>query len=88
MQIICEGTQSPSSDLCIVSYECLVKCVSIYYDKMGHYMEKALFGLTINGMKSEDDGVALQAIEFWSSVCEEECELRAIALEVTFYFLI
>jgi importin subunit beta-1 len=27
-------------------------------------------------MKSEDDDVALQGIEFWSSVCEEESELQ------------
>ena len=28
--------------------------------------------LTTNGMRSSDDNVVLQAIEFWSTVCEEE----------------
>jgi importin subunit beta-1 len=26
-------------------------------------------------MKNNDDNVALQAVEFWSTVCEEEIEL-------------
>lgn len=33
-------------------------------------------------MKAPDDAVALQAIEFWSTVCEEEIELAIEAVEV------
>jgi importin subunit beta-1 len=29
------------------------------------------------GMKSEEESVALQAIEFWTSVAEEEAQLEA-----------
>jgi importin subunit beta-1 len=39
-------------------------------------MEKALFGLTILGMKSEDHDVAKLAVEFWSTVCEEEVSIE------------
>lgn len=33
-------------------------------------------------MNNPDEKVALQAIEFWSTVCDEEIELKEEALEV------
>ena len=33
-------------------------------------------------MKSENDGVALQGIEFWSTVCDEEQDLATEAAQV------
>jgi importin subunit beta-1 len=33
-------------------------------------------------MKSQNEKVALQAIEFWSTTCDEEIELMAEAVEV------
>jgi len=35
-------------------------------------------------MKHTDERVALQAVEFWSTVCEEEIELAIEAQEVHF----
>ncbi|OBZ82225.1 Importin subunit beta-1 [Choanephora cucurbitarum] len=76
MQVVCEATQSESSDVQVAAFQCLVRIMQTYYDKMRLYMEKALFGLTVAGMNNEDDRVALQAIEFWSTVCDEEMELK------------
>ncbi|KAG1897338.1 karyopherin Kap95 [Suillus fuscotomentosus] len=75
-------SDSPSELLYQVgAFECLVKIMALYYDKMAFYMEQALFGLTVMGMKHSDERVALQAIEFWTTVCEEEIELAHEARE-------
>ena len=37
-------------------------------------------------MKHSEDAVALQAVEFWSTVCEEEIELAMEAAEVSVPF--
>ncbi|GAA5804019.1 armadillo-type protein [Helicostylum pulchrum] len=81
MQVVCEATQSTSSDVQVAAFQCLVRIMQTYYDKMRLYMEKALFGLTVAGMNNEDDRVALQAIEFWSTVCDEEIDLKEELLE-------
>ncbi|KAJ3044887.1 karyopherin beta [Rhizophlyctis rosea] len=76
MQIVCEATQA-SPRLQVAAFECLVQIMELYYDKMAFYMEKALYRLTLDGMKHENQDVALQAIEFWSTVCEEEMQYLA-----------
>lgn len=75
MQVVCEATQSPDIDVQVAAFECLVRIVQLYYDKMAFYMEKALIALTFIGMKHEDDKVALQSVEFWSTICDVELEL-------------
>lgn len=45
MQVVCEATQNPSVDVQVGAFECLVKIMSLYYDKMALYMEQALFGV-------------------------------------------
>lgn len=46
MQVVCEATQSPNIDIKGAAYECLVRIMQLYYDKMRHYMEQALFGVS------------------------------------------
>ena len=45
MQVICEATQSPSVPVQVGAFECLVRIMNVYYDKMSFYMERALFGV-------------------------------------------
>lgn len=46
MQVVCEATQSPSIPVQVGAFECLVKIMQLYYDKMKLYMERALFGVS------------------------------------------
>ncbi|ORZ39004.1 armadillo-type protein [Catenaria anguillulae PL171] len=72
MQVLCEGTQTNNTEVQVAAYQCLIRIVDIYYRYMELYMRKALFGVTIFSMQSENDAVVLQAIEFWSTLCERE----------------
>lgn len=47
MQVVCEATQSESNDVQVAAFQCLVRIMQTYYDKMRLYMEKALFGVNI-----------------------------------------
>ncbi|KAH6904461.1 karyopherin Kap95 [Coprinopsis sp. MPI-PUGE-AT-0042] len=85
MQVVCEATQNGAVQVQVGAFECLVRIMSLYYDKMALYMEQALFGLTVVGMKHSDERVALQAVEFWSTVCEEEVELAIEAQDAAEY---
>lgn len=76
MQIICEATQSENVLIKVSALQNLVKIMNLYYEYMEAYMGQALFAITVAAMKSSNDDVALQGIEFWSSVCEEESELQ------------
>ena len=76
MQVICEATQCEDERVQAGAFGCLNRIMGIYYDKMRFYMEKALFGLTIMGMRSDEEDVAKLAIEFWCTVCEEEISIE------------
>ncbi len=84
MQVVCEATQSSDVELQAASFGALARIMSLYYPYMGLYMERALYGLTVNGMRSENEEVACMAVEFWSTVCEEEIDisLQLAELEV------
>ncbi|RCK56108.1 Importin subunit beta-1 [Candida viswanathii] len=75
MQVVCEATQADDAELQASAFGCLARIMSLYYRYMSLYMEKALYGLTISGMQSADEKVACMAVEFWSTVCEEELEI-------------
>lgn len=75
MQVVCEATQSSNTQVRVAALQCLVKILSLYYQYMEMYMGPALFAITMEAMKSDVDEVALQGIEFWSNVCDEELDL-------------
>lgn len=52
----------------------LCKIGEHYYDKLPEYMQW-LFELTENAIRSDQDAIALQGIEFWNTVAEEEIAL-------------
>lgn len=75
MEVVCEATQSTEVQISVAALQCLVKIMTLYYQFMESYMAQALFPITLEAMKSENDQVALQGIEFWSNVCDEEIDL-------------
>ena len=77
-QTICEATQSEDPLVREAAYECIVKIADIYYDKLQDYMQ-TLFQLTFATIRNDEEKVALQAIEFWSTLAESEQELIDLA---------
>lgn len=75
MEVVCEATQSSDTQVRVAALQCLVKIMSLYYQYMETYMGQALFPITLEAMKSDIDDVALQGIEFWSNVSDEEVDL-------------
>eukprot|EP01101_Sappina_pedata_P006992 TRINITY_DN3600_c0_g1_i1.p1 TRINITY_DN3600_c0_g1~~TRINITY_DN3600_c0_g1_i1.p1 ORF type:complete len:857 (-),score=363.05 TRINITY_DN3600_c0_g1_i1:28-2598(-) len=70
-----------NSDVQVVAYQCLVRIAELYYSKLAKYMPE-LFNLTMSTIKNElakkltePSPIALQAIEFWSTICDEEIEI-------------
>jgi len=76
MQVVCEATVATDTQVKVAALQCLVKIMSLYYQYMEAYMGPALFAITLEAMKSDIDEVALQGIEFWSNVCDEEINLQ------------
>jgi importin subunit beta-1 len=73
MQVVCEGTCSPDTRIRQASYECLVAIATEYYPYLAPYMS-TIYDLSAWRIRNDDESVALQAIEFWSSIAEEEAE--------------
>ena len=88
MQVVCEATQAADNRIQEGAFGCLNRIMALYYDKMRFYMEKALYGLTITGMRSDEEDVAKLAIEFWSTVCEEEIAIEDDNAQVSGLFIL
>ncbi|KAJ4779228.1 Importin subunit beta-1 [Rhynchospora pubera] len=74
MKVVCETAVSKeSAEIRQAAFECLVAIASIYYDYLEPYMQ-TLFNLTAEAVRGDEEQVALQAIEFWSTLAEEEME--------------
>lgn len=71
MKVICEAATAKESEIRQAAFECLVSISSTYYDVLQPYMD-ALYNLTANAVSTDEEPIALQAIEFWSSICDEE----------------
>lgn len=74
MEVVCKATQCTVNQIKVSALQCLVKIVSLYYEHMELYMT-TLFPITLQAISSDSDEEALQGIEFWSSVAEEEADI-------------
>lgn len=71
MTTICEAARSGNDRVRQAAFEGLVKIGENYYDKLHEYI-RLLYELTENAIRKDTEPVALQAIEFWSTIAEEE----------------
>ncbi|KAL4651315.1 hypothetical protein ACB092_01G151200 [Castanea dentata] len=74
MRVVCEATLSPELRIRQAAFECLVAISSTYYEKLAPYIHD-IFNITAKAVKEDEEPVALQAIEFWSSICDEEIDI-------------
>lgn len=72
MMKIFEATQCPDIKIREKAYECMAKVADLYYDKLTRYID-TIFQLTTAAIKTDEQAVVTQAVEFWNTVCE--CEL-------------
>ncbi|XP_068644968.1 importin subunit beta-1-like [Aristolochia californica] len=74
MRVVCEATLSPEVKIRQAAFECLVSISSTYYEKLSSYIHD-IFNITAKTVREDEEPVALQAIEFWSSICDEEIDI-------------
>ncbi|KAL5719053.1 Importin subunit beta-1 [Ranunculus cassubicifolius] len=74
MRVVCEATLTPEVKVRQAAFECLVSISSTYYSKLAPYIQD-IFNITAKAVKEDEEPVALQAIEFWSSICDEEIDI-------------
>ncbi|KAK4746057.1 hypothetical protein SAY87_012369 [Trapa incisa] len=74
MRVVCEATISPEVKIRQAAFECLVAIASTYYEKLAPYI-RDIFNIIAKVVMEDEEPVALQAIEFWSSICDEEIDI-------------
>lgn len=70
-QVVCEATQCTDANVRKAAYEAIWTIATLYYDRLQAYMQP-LFELTLKTIREDQEDVALNAMEFWSSLCDEE----------------
>nr|GMC85883.1 importin subunit beta-1-like [Ipomoea batatas] len=75
MKVVCEATTAKEVEIRQAAFECLVSIASTYYEFLEPYMQ-IIIELSSKAVKEDTEAVALQAIELWSSICDEEIELQ------------
>ena len=73
MQAVCEATQSSDAKVRAAAFDCIGNIAYQYYDHLANYM-MTLYSLSTTAIEKDEESVAMQAIEFWSTLCEEEME--------------
>jgi importin subunit beta-1 len=69
MTVVCNNTLSPDTWVRVVSLQCLVRVMSLYYQHMGPHIAN-LLKVSVQAMKDANDAVKLQGFEYWSNVSD------------------
>jgi importin subunit beta-1 len=74
MQMAFSVTQSEDEGIRTAAFSCLVEIAANYYSYLREYMN-TIFSLTTTAINQDVQDVALQAIEFWCRVCDQELQI-------------
>jgi len=74
MQVVCEAAVGQDPRVRAASLECLVQIATLYYETLAPYMQ-GIFNITLDSISKGPNEVAVQAVEFWSTICDEEIYL-------------
>ena len=83
MNAVCQTcTGAPEPRIREKAMECLAKIAYLYYEYLGNYIA-AIAQLTSNAISNDEPEVGLQALQFWSTVCNTEKEIKDEDIEGT-----
>lgn len=76
MALVIKMASSPADDVRLEAFVCMVNIAVSYYNYLDAHMNQGLYTATIEAIRSDaSELVVMQAIEFWSSICEEETSI-------------
>ena len=75
MQVVCQGAVAADARIRVQSFACLHEIAANYYARLPPYMQE-IFNLTVKAIRGDEEDVALQAVEFWATLCDYELELE------------
>jgi len=76
MTVVCEATQSTEPKVRAAAYEALANMVALYYKHIEQRYMDVLYPMTVATITGDAPEVAMMAVEFWSTLCEQEMELE------------
>lgn len=74
LQMVCQGTTARDERIRIASFTCLHEIAANYYAKLPAYMGE-IFNISVKAIQEDSEEVGLQAVEFWSTLCDIELDL-------------
>ena len=72
---ICEATQRSNKEEKKIAFECMVRIADCHYERLPRYMQ-TLYQLTSTAILSEDEEIAIQALNFWESITTIEIDIK------------
>lgn len=84
MTVVCNATQVTDDAVRVSAFECLTRLIGTYYHLARSYVIEGGVGemvITTMSTSGASEEVLMQAIEFWSSICEIEIDLHSVPLD-------
>lgn len=74
MQAVCDLIQNDDQRISVSALQCLVGISSLYYSLIAAYMSQFVLPITLEAIKSKNENISLQGLEFWLTVSEIESD--------------